>query len=136
MILVNLFAPIAMIKSFLPTFIKQKKGLIININSQAGVEKEEGSPVYGATKAGLDIYRKNIKRHLGKNGRKITDIYPGMIETKLFEKAGVNVPEKTFKDYSLTKSQVVAAVKFVIEQPSEVVIPSLEIKNVYENLYS
>jgi short-subunit dehydrogenase len=134
MILVNLFSPIAMIQSLLPKFIKQKKGLIININSQAGVEKEEGSPVYGATKAGLDIYRKNVKRYFGKNGIKITDICPGMIETKLFEKAGVNISDKVFKDYSLTKAQVVAVIKFVIEQPSEILIPSVEIKNVHENL--
>lgn len=134
MILINLFAPIAIIQLLLPKFIKQKKGLIININSQAGVEKEEGSPVYGATKAGLDTYRKNIKQYFGKNGIKITDICPGMIETKLFEKAGVNVSDKTFKNYSLTKSQVVSAIKFIIDQPSEVLIPSIEIKNVHENL--
>lgn len=134
MILVNLFSPIAMIKSLLPKFMSQKKGLIININSQAGIEEEEGSAVYGAAKAGLVMYRKNIKRNLGKNGIRITDICPGMIETKLFEKAGVEISKKTFKEYSLTKEQVVAAVKFVISQPCEVLIPSLEIKNVHENL--
>lgn len=134
MILVNLFAPIAMIKCFLPKFIKQKKGLIININSQAGVEREEGSPVYGASKAGLTMYRENIKRKLGKNGIRITDICPGMIETGLFEKAGVDVSNDMFKKYSLSKSQVFSAIKYAIEQPKDVLIPSLEIKNVHENL--
>src|SRR5574344_943820 len=85
MILVNLFGPIAMIQCLMPNFIKQKKGLIININSQAGIEREEGSPVYGASKFGLSAYRDNIKRTLGKNGIRITDICPGMIETNLFE---------------------------------------------------
>lgn len=134
MILVNLFSPIAMIQCLLPKFMGQKKGLIININSQAGVEEEEGSPVYGATKAGLVMYRKNVKKNFGKNGIRITDICPGMIETRLFEKAGVDVSKQTFKEYSLTKEQVVAAVRFVINQPCEVLIPSLEIKNVHENL--
>jgi hypothetical protein len=35
-----------------------------------------------------------------------------------------------FKEYSLKKSQIVDAIKFVINQSNEVVIPSIEIKNV------
>lgn len=135
MILVNLFGPIAMTKVLLPRFLEQKRGLIININSQAGVDRERGAAsVYGASKAGLVVYRQNVKREFAKNGIRITDICPGMIETGLFEKAGVDVSQDTFKKYSLSKSQVVKAIKFVIDQPSEVIIPSLEIKNVYENM--
>ena len=78
--------------------------------------------------------RQNVKREFAKNGIRITDICPGMIETGLFEKAGVDVSQDTFKKYSSSKSQVVKAIKFVIDQPSEVIIPSLEIKNVYENM--
>ena len=136
MILVNLFAPIAMIKSFLPKFIKKKKGLIININSQSGVERERATgAVYGATKAGLIAYRQNMKKELGKNGVRMTDICPGLIETGLFEKAGVNVPDDIFKQYALSKSQVVDAIKYIIRQPVDILIPSLELKNVHENLY-
>jgi short-subunit dehydrogenase len=133
MILVNLFGPIGMIKSLMPRFLKQKSGLIININSKAGVEIQEGSSVYGATKTGLVAYRKNIRDTLAKNGVRITDICPGMIETGLFEKAGVEYSADIFKTYSLRKSQVVSVVKFVITQSSEVLISSVEIKNVNES---
>ena len=134
MILVNVFGTIAMTSSLLPKFKQQKKGLIININSQAGVEREEGFPVYGATKHALSAFRKNIKRNLGNNNIKITDIHPGMIQTKLFEKDGVKYPDQAFQAYSLSKETVANAVLFVINQPENDDIPSLEIKNVHENL--
>ena len=134
MILVNVFGTIGMTMSLLPKFKEQKSGLVININSQAGVEREEGFPVYGATKSAIVAFRKNIKRQLGNNNIKITDIHPGMIQTKLFEKDGVKYPDQAFKAYSLSKETIANAILFVINQPSEVVIPSLEIKNVHENL--
>ena len=134
MILVNIFGTIAITSCFLEKFKKQNKGLIVNINSQAGVEREEGFPVYGATKHALSAFRKNIKRSLGKSNVKITDIHPGMIQTKLFEKDGVNYPDQAFKAFSLSKETVANAVMFVINQPDEVLIPALEIKNVHENL--
>ena len=134
LILVNVFGTVAMTESLLPKFMEQKKGLIININSQAGVEREEGFPVYGATKAAMVAFRKNVKRNFGNNGIKITDIHPGMIQTNLFAKDGVNYPDQAFKNYSISKETVANAVLFVINQPEEVVIPSLEIKNVNENL--
>lgn len=133
MVLVNLFGPIAMIKTLMPRFIEQKTGLIININSKAGVEIQEGSPVYGATKTGLVAYRKNIRDTLAKHGVRITDICPGMIETGLFEKAGVEYSEDIFKMYSLRKGQVASIVKLVVNQPSEVLISSIEMKNVNES---
>jgi short-subunit dehydrogenase len=100
MILVNLFGPIAMIQGLLPIFVKQKNGLIININSQSGVERERATgAVYGATKAGLVAYRQNLKKELGKNGIRMTDICPGLIGTGLFEKAGVEISDNVFNKY-------------------------------------
>ena len=58
MILVNLFGPIAMTKSFIiPEFLETKRGLIININSQAGVDRErEQHQFMEHQKAGLVVY--------------------------------------------------------------------------------
>ena len=134
MILVNMFGTIAFTKCLLPRLIEQKDGFIININSQAGVHPEAGSPVYSATKAGLIAYRKAIKKDLGNNGIKITDIHPGMIETGLFQKAGVEFPQAAFDNFSLKKADVASVVKWLIDQPSYVSIPALEIKNRNENL--
>lgn len=133
MILVNLYGTIAMTKCLLPRFEKQNKGLIIGINSKAGVEPETNSPVYSATKYGLTGYRKSVRQEFGKNGIKITDICPGMIETGLFVKAGVKISKESFNNFALTSEQVAESVVWVIEQPQDVSIPSLEIKNTGEN---
>ena len=134
MILVNMFGTIAFTKCLLPRLIEQKDGFIININSQAGVHPEAGSPVYSATKAGLIAYRKAIKKDLGNNGIKITDIHPGMIATGLFEKAGAKFPQASFDHYALNKTDVANVVKWLIDQPSYVSIPAIEMKNRNENL--
>lgn len=133
MILVNLFGSIAVTKSFLPTFLKQKYGHIVNINSQAGVVPSTNSPVYSATKHGMVGFRKSIRQELSNNGIKMTDIHPGMIKTELFAKAGVNFTKALFDKFALTKDIVAQAVVWAIEQPKDIVIPALEIKNINES---
>ena len=133
MILVNLFGSIAVTKSFLPTFLKQKYGHIVNINSQAGVVPSTNSPVYSATKHGMVGFRKSIRQELSNNGIKMTDIHPGMIKTELFAKAGVNFSKSLFDKFALSKDSVAQVIVWVIEQPKDIVIPVLEIKNVNES---
>ena len=132
MILVNLFGTIAITKCFLPKFFQQKSGHIVNINSEAGVIPSVNSPVYSATKHGLAGYRKSVREEFADNGIKITDIYPGMIQTELFAKAGVNFSKTTFDKFALSKEAVAKATIWAIEQPADVAIPALEIKNINE----
>ena len=134
LILVNMFGTIAITKCFLPKFLEQKRGTIININSQAGIVPTTNSPVYSATKHGLVGFRKSIRQELAQNGIKFTDIHPGMIQTGLFAKAGIDFSKSTFDKYALSKETVASAVIWAIEQPADVVIPSLEIKNINESL--
>ncbi|MDD4815708.1 MAG: SDR family NAD(P)-dependent oxidoreductase [Clostridia bacterium] len=134
MILVNMFGTIAVTKCFLPKFKKQKSGHIVNINSQTGINPCPNSPVYSATNHGIAGYRKSIAQELSQNGIKITDIYSGMIQTNLFAKAGVDFSKTTFDKYALSKEAVAKAVVWAIEQPADVAIPSLEIKNINETI--
>lgn len=129
MILVNLFGTIAITKSFLPRFLEQKGGHIVNINSQAGVAPKENSPVYSATKHGLVGYGKSVRQDLANRGIKLTDIRPGMIETELFVKAGVDFPKSIFNKFALTKDIVASVIVYVVELPENVAIPALEIRN-------
>ena len=125
----NLFGTIGMIGEFAPIMIKHKQGQIININSQSGVEVEEFCPVYNASKHGSYAYRKAVQRDLAKHNIKITDICPGLIKTDFYINANDGLPNEIM-DLGLDSDEVAKAVKYVMDLPHEITIPSLEIRHI------
>ncbi len=125
----NVFGVIAMIYSVYPIFEKQGYGQIVNINSQSGVEVETMFPVYNATKHGSYAFRKAIQNDLAKHNIKITDICPGLIKTDFYKRANAELP-KEIMDTGLDPVEVAKAVKYVLELPHEITIPSLEIRHI------
>jgi len=125
----NIFGTIAMIKSIFPIMKDQGYGQIININSQSGVMCEPEFPVYNATKQSTNSFRKAIQSDLAQNNIKITDVCPGLIKTDFYKRANSDLPPEIM-DCGL-KSEVVAnTVKYILDLPEDITIPSIEIKNI------
>ena len=74
----NLAAPIALITGFLPGFIKQGRGRVVNTASQAGVFGHYDI-WYGATKAGLINATKTFASLYGAKGLVINAVSPGPV---------------------------------------------------------
>ncbi len=125
----NTFGTIAMITTFAPVLIKNKKGQIINVNSQSGVETEEFCPVYNASKHGGYYYRKAIQRDLAKHNVKITDVCPGLIKTNLYIQANDELPQGIMK-LGLSPETVAKTIKYVFDMPHEITIPSIEVRHI------
>ena len=125
----NVFATIAMITEFSPIMMQQHKGQIININSQSGVETEEFCPIYNASKHGTYNYRKAIQRDLAKHNVKITDVCPGLIKTDFYIHAEDELPNEIMK-LGLEPEDVANCVKYLLDLPHEITIPSIEIRNI------
>jgi|GEM_PF-2435097 len=125
----NVFGVIGMVASVYPIMEKQGGGQIININSQSGVEIEPPFPIYNATKTSSYTFRKAIQFDLAKHNIKITDICPGLIKTDFYKRANAELP-KTIMDTGLEPIEVARAVKYVLELPHEITIPSLEIRHI------
>ncbi len=125
----NTFGTIAMITAFAPLMIEKGKGQIININSQSGVETEEFCPVYNASKHGGYYYRKAIQRDLAKHNIKITDICPGLIKTDFYVNVNDELPQQIM-ELGLEAEDVANTVKYLIDLPHEITIPSIEIRNI------
>ena len=125
----NVFGTIAMIKSIFPIMKKQGYGQIININSQSGVMCEPQFPIYNATKQSANAFRKAIQDDLARNNIKITDICPGLIQTDFYKRANNELPEEVMKT-GLTPEEVAATVKYVIDLPHEITIPSIEVRHI------
>ena len=123
---VNLLGTIYMTKAVIPNMKLNKKGLILNINSQNGFNFKEGRSVYNSSKWGVTGFTKCMQDELSKHGIKVTDVCPGMVSTNLFSNASV-VRDET---YALEVEEVVRLINFVIDSSDNVHIPEIGIKHI------
>ncbi|MCY7915152.1 SDR family NAD(P)-dependent oxidoreductase [Bacillus haynesii] len=84
---VNVFGLIACTKMALPHMIKQDKGHIINIASQAGKLATPKSSLYAATKHAVLGYSNSLRMELAETGVNVTTVNPGPIQTDFFKTA-------------------------------------------------
>lgn len=80
---VNLKSTINCCRAVIPHMIKQKRGKIVNIASDAGRLGMESLVVYSAAKAGIIAFTKALARELAPHRINVNCIAPGMIETPL-----------------------------------------------------
>jgi 3-hydroxy acid dehydrogenase/malonic semialdehyde reductase len=78
MINTNVTGLVTMTHLLLPEMIARNSGLIINIGSVAGDTAYPGGNVYGATKAFVDQFTKNLRADLVGTGVRATNIAPGL----------------------------------------------------------
>jgi len=80
---VNLNSVFNMTKAVQRTFLKQRKGSIINISSVVGVKGNAGQANYAASKAGAIGFTKSVALELGSRNIRCNAIAPGFIETEM-----------------------------------------------------
>lgn len=123
---VNLLGVINCAKAVIPIMKENKDGLIININSQAGINHKAERVVYNATKWGVTGFSKSLADEVAKYGIRVTNVMPGMMITDMFNKLNI---QKNMANGIDTK-QVARLIQFIIDTPSDVMIPEVGIKNI------
>ena len=123
---VNLLGVINCSKAVIPFMKQNKDGLIININSQAGINHKAERVVYNATKWGVTGFCKSLQDEVAKYGIRVTNVMPGMMKTDMFKKLNI---EKNMANGVDTK-EVARLINFIIETPADVMIPEVGIKNI------
>lgn len=93
----NLKSTFNLTKACLKTFLKNKKGSIINMSSVVGVTGNAGQSNYAASKAGMIGFTKSIAKELGSRNVRCNAIAPGYIETEMTSHLDENV-RKTWAD--------------------------------------
>jgi len=123
---VNLLGTITMTKAVIPSMKSNSNGLMININSQAGINYKAERVVYNASKWGVTGFTKSLQPELSKYGIRVTDLLPGKMVTDMFKKENI---EKSMED-GLDTKEVARVIKFLLETSSDVMIPEIGIKNI------
>lgn len=123
---VNLLGMIYMTKAVIPIMKSRQNGIIININSQAGINHKAERVVYNASKWGVTGFSKSLQDEVAKYGIRVTDILPGMLKTDMFNKMNI----KKNMENGLDTKEVARLVKFIIDTPKDVMIPEVGIKNI------
>lgn len=78
MIATNVTGLVAMTRAILPGMVERQSGLVINMGSIAGETPYPGGNVYGATKAFVDQFTRNLRADLVGTGVRATNLAPGL----------------------------------------------------------
>lgn len=61
-------------------FLKQGKGVVVNIASEAGMEGSQGQSCYSATKAAVNGFTRSWAKELGSHHIRVVAVAPGINE--------------------------------------------------------
>ena len=80
---VNFFAMLRIIQKVSKRMARQRKGVIINMGSNAGIDPQPGKIAYGSSKAAVIMMTRCLAKELGPMGIRVNAIAPGPIETEM-----------------------------------------------------
>ena len=131
MIATNVTALVSMTRMVLPGMVDRNAGHVINIGSTAGNWPYPGGNVYGATKAFVQMFSRELRADLLGKKIKVTNIDPGMAETEFSLVRFNQAQDKAAKVYEgtepLSAEDIADIVFWVCNTPAHVNINTLEV---------
>ena len=92
---INFFSHLSLTQKLMKIMIKNKKGSIINIASNAAEECDAGRTGYASSKAALIAFTKVLSKELGNFNVRVNAVAPGLTKTNMMEKG---ISKKIFDD--------------------------------------
>lgn len=121
MVDVNFNALYHVTRAFLPGMVERRRGHVLIVGSIAGRSAFIGGSCYAATKHAVAGFAESLMLEVRDHGVKVSTVNPGSVATEL-------TPGGSQRDWPLTSEQVAESVAFVLAQPDDVLIHSLEIR--------
>lgn len=121
---VNVLGPINMCRFVVPLMLKVKSGTIININSHAGLYARDNFSVYHGSKWAMTGFTESLRLELEPQGIKVTDVFPGLMDTKFVKNSDMN------RDLSkaLDPGEVVKSIQFILSLDKHTTLPQIGVR--------
>jgi NADP-dependent 3-hydroxy acid dehydrogenase YdfG len=124
MVRLNVEAVVRISYTVLRHFKKQGNGFLVNTSSLAGLKTFPHVGVYNGTKFAVEAMTDALRMELAGSGVRVSVIEPGRTATHLFDHWR---EDQKFdpKEGMLEAADIARCVKFILEQPEEVLIPRM-----------
>jgi len=99
----NLNGTFNMTKAAIITFLKQKKGCIINMSSVSGIVGLPGQTNYSASKAGIIAFSKALAKEVAAQNVRVNAVCPGFIETDMVGSLREDIKKEILKNIPLKR---------------------------------
>ena len=133
----NIKGLLYMTRQILPVMVAQGRGHVINIGSIAGSWPYPGGNTYGATKAFVQQFSRNLRADLQGTGIRVTNIEPGLAESEFSVVRFGGDAKKAAKVYEgtqpLTPVDIAEIVYWTACRPAHVNINSVEVMPVCQS---
>lgn len=131
MVSTNINGLLYMTRLILPRMVEDKKGHIVNLGSVAGSNPYRGGNTYGATKAFVAQFSRNLRCDVQGTGIRVTNIEPGLAETEFsmvrFE-GNKTRADSVYADLEvLTAQDIAETILWSVDRPAHVNINSIEV---------
>lgn len=99
---VNVLAPLGLVQATLP-LLQQRRGLVVNISSDAAIGAYTGWGAYGASKAALDLLSLTLANELAGGGVAVVSVDPGDMRTQMHQEAfpGEDISDRPLPEATL-----------------------------------
>jgi NADP-dependent 3-hydroxy acid dehydrogenase YdfG len=125
---VNLTAPFALVRAFLPRMRERGRGHIVTLGSIADRSVFPGNAAYAASKHGLRALHEVLRAELRGTGVRSSLVSPGPVDTALWDEIDPdNQPGFTPRAQMLSPQAVADAVVYVVLAPEEVNVDELRL---------
>lgn len=123
MIETNLYSAYHLSRKIIPSMQKNKKGLIINISSVAGLQAYPQGGSYSISKFALTGFSQNLRNELKEDGIKVSTVYPGATFSNSWEGSGIDedrimdAQDVATSVYALTQLSPKAVIEDIVLRP-------------------
>ncbi len=127
MLRLNIEATFRLTYMFLKRMKEQQFGHVINISSILGTKVRPTAGAYAASKFALEALSEALRMELSGTDINVSCIEPGLVMTELHNDWKIHPRESMNIHEPLIVEDIVAAVKYIMQQPGHVRIPRLMI---------
>ncbi len=121
---VNTIGTMLLTRAVLPHMKEAKSGRVINVISQAGLHPKAERAVYNGSKWAITGFTQSLQLELTGSGVLVSGLYPGSMNTQLFEHAGNTRDTSKYMDVK----EVVRGVDFILQTPEDILVTEVGMK--------